>query len=242
MEKRQKIRNGVLLFSFLLFPITIFYMSPVLIIQGAFNGLLVGSAIVFIILLISAIFLGRLFCGWICPAGGLQEICLSVNSRMISNRLNWIRYIIWVPWMGIIIWGFINAQKIKASFLFQIENGISIDEPFKYIIYFFFLLLITGFSFFGGRRAFCHYICWMSPFMISGGFLRRLLKLPSLRMVTNASSCKSCGKCDMTCPMSIDVQKYVLEKKAIENTECILCGNCADGCKNKAISYKFKRR
>jgi ferredoxin-type protein NapH len=241
MKKRQKTRTAIMLFSFLLFPITIFYFSPVLIIHGAFNGILVGSAVIFIVQFFIAIFLGRLFCGWICPAGGLQDICLTVNSNKVSNRLNWVRYTIWVPWLGVIIWGFVNAQKIKTSFFFQIENGISIDEPFKYIIYFFFVILILGFSIFGGKRAFCHYVCWMSPFMISGNFLRRLLKLPSLKMATNASNCKSCGKCNMTCPMSLNVQKYVLEDKAINDTECILCGNCADGCKNKAISYKFKR-
>ena len=157
MKKRQKIRNGFLLFSFLLFPITIFYVSPVLIIHGAFNGILAGSAIVFLALFICAIFFGRLFCGWICPGGALQDICLTVNSNKVSNSLNWIRYIIWVPWMGAIIWGFLNAQKIKTSFLFQIESGISIDEPFKYIIYFSFLLLIIGFSFLGGKRAFAIY-------------------------------------------------------------------------------------
>lgn len=242
MKKRQKIRNGILLFSFLLFPITIFYFSPVLIIQGAFNGILTGSAIVFLALLFSAVFFGRLFCGWICPAGALQEICLIVNSNKVTNRLNWIRYIIWVPWIGIIIWGFLNAQKIETSFFFQIENGISIDQPFKYIIYFFFVFLIIGFSFFWGKRAFCHYVCWMSPFMILGGFLRRLLNLPSLKMATNAPNCKLCGKCNTICPMSLDVQKDVLEKKAINNTECILCGSCADGCKNNAIYYKFLRK
>jgi hypothetical protein len=33
-----------------------------------------------------------------------------------------------------------------------------------------------------GKRAGCHYICWMTPFMSIGRKIRNILKYPSLRL------------------------------------------------------------
>ena len=46
-KSRQKIRRILLLVSMLAFPVTLYYFSPYLIINGAFSGILAGSAITF---------------------------------------------------------------------------------------------------------------------------------------------------------------------------------------------------
>jgi len=38
--------------------------------------------------------------------------------------------------------------------------------------------------------------------------------------------------------MSIDVQALVASK-AMEHSECVLCGTCVDGCPGDAIRYSF---
>ena len=40
--------------------------------------------------------------------------------------------------------------------------------------------------------------------------------------------------------MSLEVQEMV-EKQRMENAECILCGQCVDGCPQEAIRYGFRR-
>lgn len=40
--------------------------------------------------------------------------------------------------------------------------------------------------------------------------------------------------------MSLPVEEMVKENK-MENSECILCGTCVDGCKSKAIGFGFTR-
>lgn len=50
--KRQKIRRTVIFISFLLFPVTIWYLSPYLIIQAAFEHILNGSFWVFMGMLV----------------------------------------------------------------------------------------------------------------------------------------------------------------------------------------------
>ena len=62
--KRQNVRRLLLIISMLLFPVTIWYMSPYLIIQGAMEGIVTGSFIVFALMLLGSVLFGRLFCGW----------------------------------------------------------------------------------------------------------------------------------------------------------------------------------
>jgi polyferredoxin len=67
------VRRALLLVSFLLFPVTFYYLSPYLIIMGAGERTASGSMVVFGVMTLTALVLGRLFCGWVCPAGGLGE-------------------------------------------------------------------------------------------------------------------------------------------------------------------------
>lgn len=69
-------RRTVLILSLLLFPNTQFYLSPYLPVDGAFQGIVSGSLLVFFALVLAGIFVGRAPCGWIMPCGGLQEVCL----------------------------------------------------------------------------------------------------------------------------------------------------------------------
>ncbi len=80
--KRQKIRKLFLLAALLLFPVTLYYFSPALIINAGLNGVINGSFIVFVLLFFLSIPFGRLFCAYLCPAGGLQECTFSVNDKL----------------------------------------------------------------------------------------------------------------------------------------------------------------
>ncbi len=71
--RRQGIRRTLLLLSFVAFPVTMNYLSPYLIIDGAFNGIVNGSLIVFASMFVGSLLFGRLWCGWVCPAAGIQE-------------------------------------------------------------------------------------------------------------------------------------------------------------------------
>ena len=64
---RQKIRNAMTLLMFALFPVIYYYFSPYLVIMGAAEGIVAGSLIVFASLFVLSLFLGRAFCGWVCP-------------------------------------------------------------------------------------------------------------------------------------------------------------------------------
>ena len=85
-KTRQKIRRGLLVASLLLLPVTLYYFSPALSLQGATAGVASGSVLVFAGLFVSALFLGRAFCGWACPMGGLQELSARLRGRPVARR------------------------------------------------------------------------------------------------------------------------------------------------------------
>lgn len=238
---RQNVRTTLLLISLFLFPVTIYFFSPVLIIQGASEGIIVGSFIVFLGMFLFSLLFGRAFCGWLCPAGGIQECCtLAVNKKAKGGKKDRIKYILWVPWILTIIFFAVKAGGLSTiDVLYQIEGGISINDKYDFIIYYFFVGLIVLLALTGGRRAFCHYVCWMAPFMVIGSKIRSILPIPSLHIHSLKENCTSCKSCEQKCPMSLPVNSMVLQQ-AMNNSECILCGQCVDTCRKGALHYSFK--
>jgi ferredoxin-type protein NapH len=114
------------------------------------------------------------------------------------------------------------------------------DRPIfiAYIIYYGVVALFAGLAIFAGRRAGCYTVCWMAPFMILGRKLRNIFSWPSLRLRAAPERCSDCKTCTTHCPMSLDVNGMV-KRAQMENSECILCGSCVDGCPKQAIVYSF---
>jgi len=238
---RQKIRKALIIVSLLLFPITINYFSPYIIIDGASQGIINGSFISFTLMFLSALFVGRLWCGWACPGAGLQEICFAVNDKPArGGKADWIKWImIWIPWIMVIAAMAVSAGGYrKVNVLHLTDSGISVDRPEGYFIYYIVLDLFMILSLAAGRRAGCHYICWMAPFMIIGRKIRNLYRWPALRLKADVSKCVNCKRCTANCPMSLDVNGMV-QKGDMENSECVLCGTCVDVCPKDTIGYSF---
>ncbi len=59
LPRRQRIRKALLFVSLLLFPITLYYMSPYLIVASAAEGIVNASIIVFGLMFFFALFAGR---------------------------------------------------------------------------------------------------------------------------------------------------------------------------------------
>lgn len=248
LARRQRIRKTIILITFLSFPITMNYLSPYVIIDGSMQGIVNGSLVMFALMFLSALFVGRLWCGWVCPAGGLQEMMEPINNKPINGKkVDWIKWMIWIPWIALIIVMVVRAGGYHSvNLLLDTQGGISVagspDRPIiiAYIIYFFVIALFVLLSIIVGKRAGCHTVCWMAPFMIIGRWIRNRLNWPSLRLKADASECTNCKKCTTNCPMSLDVNAMV-QVNQMEKYECILCGTCVDNCANKAIVYSFNK-
>lgn len=239
---RQKVRRGLLTASLLLLPVTLYYFSPALSLQAAAAGLASGSLLVFAGLFVSALFLGRAFCGWACPMGGLQELTARLRGRPVARRrIRWIKYLVWGPWFLLLVYLILQAGGLRrAEFAYGTWHGISVADLQGLVILLTIALLFFLPALLVGRRASCHTLCWVAPFLIAGRAARNFLAWPALRLTGRPQACRRCGNCAGACPMSIDVPES-LQAGGLETTDCILCGSCADACPAGAIRLEFRK-
>lgn len=238
---RQKIRKVIIYVSLLLFPITLNYFSPYVSVDGAFRGILAGSVMLFAVMLLTAIFFRRVWCAWICPMAGLSEISMTINNKSVPvKKLKIIRYSIFFVWFGVLVSGFVLAGGVnQINPLYLTDNGISVDQPMKYIIYYMVLVIFLVLSLILGKRGACHSICWMSPFLVAGSKIGKTFHLQQLKIISEADKCIDCKICDTKCPMSINVSNEV-KSGEIGSFDCILCGECVDACPKKVLKYSLK--
>ena len=241
--KKIRLRKLTIIISFLLMPITFIYISPVIIILDSAAGIVSGSLLLFSFLFLSAMFTGRLFCAWLCPAGGVQECLSSAANQPVkhSKPLHIIRHGIWITWLGVIFYvavsggGYRSVSPFNHSYM-----GLSLHTQggMAYPIYFFVLALIVILTITLGRRSACHSFCHMANFMILGKKLGRLLHLPHVYLESDSTACTSCKQCTRACPMSLDVHEMV-KQRITDDPYCILCGDCTHECPKGSIRLAF---
>ncbi|MEW6070526.1 MAG: 4Fe-4S binding protein, partial [Candidatus Thermoplasmatota archaeon] len=178
--------------------------------------------------LIGIIF-GRLFCGWACPIGFLQDIVSTHKKRKkkvsapllkIDMKLRYAKYIILVL---TIILSYLTG--LLAFTLICPVGGLTATLPTltiqwnKYILGNFFWYKMT--FLFGAfilivliRRGFCKYLC---PF---GALIAVFNKVSIVRLKFNKEKCNNCEACLTACPMNVDPRN-------LRETECIRCFRCS---------------
>ncbi|WP_292421356.1 4Fe-4S binding protein, partial [Methanoregula sp.] len=211
VSSRQTIRKWILIVSFLLIPVTIFYISPIILMMGAAEGIATGSMILLILLFVLSFFVARLWCGWLCPMGAWQEICSPVFKHTVQEGWRkYVKYGIAALWLGALALTIVTAGGIRSVDPFYgTVNGISISSPDVLVIVAVIFAVIFITAFLAGRRGFCGVLCPMAIVMIAGRKIGNIVKLPALRLAAYPSRCIDCGNCSMTCPMSPAVMGVV---------------------------------
>lgn len=242
-SSRQTIRKWILIISFLLLPVTLVYISPIIIVMGAMEGVATGSMLLFIANFVLSLFVARLWCGWICPMGAWQEICSPLMKHTVEDGWrNTVKYGITIVWLAVLAYFFIGAGGIRTiDPFFGTENGLSITSVAPLLVVTVIFLFILAVGYFVGRRGFCHVLCPVAGLMVTGRKIRNLVGWPALQLGADASHCIDCKKCSRECPMGLDVNGMV-RKGEMENPDCILCASCADACPQGVITYGVSRK
>nr|WP_281389051.1 4Fe-4S dicluster-binding protein [Spirochaeta isovalerica] len=87
----------------------------------------------------------------------------------------------------------------------------------------FFWVAFTG-------RGYCYY-CPL------GTVLGWVSRLAGQRIRTDISDCIKCGKCNVSCPMGIEIKMSAEEKKDVYSSLCVGCGHCVDICPVGTLEY-----
>ncbi len=182
-----------------------------------------SSVVLMLIVFVSALLLGPIFCGWICPFGTFQEWISKLGRKIFKKKYNtfipyrfdkylrFLRYgvLVWVlimtAWSGKII--FADYDPYYA--LFQFWTG---EVAITAFVALFAVVLLSLFV----ERPFCKYAC---PYGAVLGLFNFIRIIPLRR---NVSTCISCSKCDKACSMNIPVST----SGKVMNHQCISCYEC----------------
>lgn len=239
---RQRLRRALLALFFLALPVTLNYYSPYLMTSGAAEGIASFSLVFWLAVFVSAVVLGRSFCGWVCPFNGLQQLWESVRTRdlKIVRGLPIVKYVLWSLWVAGVGAALVSAGGISAFRpLYMTENGVSVTEAGNLITYFM-LVGITLAPAALGKRGFCRYFCPFGVWGIVAEKIGHAARIPRLMLRAEPAACTSCGSCTKACPMQLDVTAMV-QSGDMRETECFMCETCVDTCPRHAIRLGFGR-
>jgi ferredoxin-type protein NapH len=237
----QRIRKPIVISTAILFHLLLIFhlfFSPVIIVMASYNAIINASFVVFVLISIASLYFGRAYCSWFCPGCGIQEImALFIKRKSKNSKALYIKYFIFAVWIGAIITGYILNGIHKIDLTYGMTN-VTFER--KVILTIGAIVLIVPLTAIFGKFASCKYICWQAPFMIIGTKIRDYFNLGGLHLKIANGKCNNCKICTQKCPMNINVMENV-RKGQMDNTECILCGNCIDHCKQKVLKFSTKK-
>lgn len=198
---------------------------------GASRALFDIFLITALIPILATVLLGRVFCGWICPADLLFEIGSKVRDWAgIETDVTFDRstkFVVLV--LGLAAGAVMGTQIFAEIYPPRIVSG----ELYLWITFgavgagaWFFLLIVT-FEIFVSRRFWCRYVC-------PGGALYSWLgRWRVLRLTVADADCTSCTQCNVVCEYGLDPMRGRFGQ------ECNNCGLCIRACAPGALVYRL---
>ena len=218
--------------------------------RGLVHPELIGktTAIMFLLPLVAALVMGRIFCVAGCPLGAVQHLLGGRRMLRLPQRLE--RGGRWLP-----------VVALAATAWLAVRGGcllVCLLDPYKTAFFFgygwlhrtlawlqgglvepglFWVGDLAAWAILGGAvglgwwvyRPFCRFVC---PY----GVLLGLFSMVSFkRREIVQSACVQCGVCEKKCPVHAIVRDPKTAEFKVSNFHCIQCNRCSSHCRKQGI-------
>jgi len=179
-------------------------------------------------LVLAALVLGRVFCGWICPMNTVFELAARLKASKVRGGGNG-----WMPYGVLIL--FLLLAFITGLPLFTMISPIGILSraiAFGAGLELIFIAALIALEWFYDRKAWCRNIC---P---AGALYGLLGKWRMLTVAVDHSNCRACRKCYDACTMRVTVGGSAW----LDRLTCTNCGDCVAACPEKAVCFTWRNK
>jgi len=188
-------------------------------------------------LVVSGVVAGRVFCGWACPMGTLQDFLARVRKLRAlklprfgkaDHYLKGLKYLLLV--VTIAAFYLLNerfAVPVRGHSNWSLDavrvSWLTYDAASRVRV----VILVAGVVLaLGLARVWCRYLCPLGALLTIGN------RISLLRLGRNMRLCSHCGKYPREC------RTYTTPGTA----DCVICGDCIEGCPRRAVGFAVRYR
>ncbi|MTI48871.1 MAG: 4Fe-4S dicluster domain-containing protein [Firmicutes bacterium] len=192
-----------------------------------------------IIVILGTLLLGRRWqCSTLCLFNGFAAevfdpaIPITGKKRKIKPRN--LKLLSMMRWVFLIIAIIFTAYWVMFLLGVQLPGNIHVIskvENYKYLVGELFMAMFFWVAFIG--RGYCYY-CPL------GTVLSFIGRAADQKIVTNNTKCIQCNKCNLACPMSIEIKGKARDGEVVKDNKCVGCAHCVDACPTKTLAYSTK--
>ncbi|HJH32636.1 MAG TPA: 4Fe-4S binding protein [Methanosarcinaceae archaeon] len=232
----RNIRTALMSLVFILFGMVVIMHQPGILssVIDSINALLTGGAPTFrkitMVIFISILSLigAKMFCGWVCPFGALQEIMNGIpllrdkNIRLPFKITNTVRILLFVLSLLLIFMAGIDVYTYR-----DILNPFGLFD-WKFDIMLVFLVSVVLIASLVVYRPFCYFACPV-------GLLTWLLEHVSIfRIRLDPEKCTHCNICVSRSPCP-SIEPIIAGETL--RPDCFSCGRCIAECPQDALGF-----
>ena len=191
----------------------------------------VSSFILLAITLVTALIFRRVFCGYLCPLGTLQELARRLGTVFfrrpfripgsIDRTARYLKYLVLAAVVGFSV--LLGELVLRPYDPWVAWHHLTSPEILGQFAAGFVILVVSLLASTAVDRAFCKYLCPM------GAFLGLVGKLGYFRVKRNIPTCTNCSFCTRACPVDLPVANL----EEVKSAECLSCNLCVAACPEK---------